>query len=84
MTSYSLPARKLNNRGRPSGGLVSFVELALHSSVFKLNNHYLAVRVDSCVYISPYLPTNYSNDQSEQLFALSCKRLDSCVEKFSV
>jgi hypothetical protein len=49
MTSYSVPARKLNNRGRPSGGLVIFVKLALRSSSFKLNDHYLAVRVDSCV-----------------------------------
>ena len=45
------------------------------------NDHYLAVKTDFCVYISVYLPTDYSNDQSERLFALSYKELGSCAEK---
>ena len=60
-------------------GLRSFIRYSL----FELNDHYLAVRVDFCVYISVYLPPEYSNDQSERLFALSCERLGLGVGKNS-
>jgi hypothetical protein len=83
MKSYSMPTRKLYKRGRPSGELVTFVKSTLRSSLFELNDHYLALRVDSSVYICVYLPSDYSNHQSGRLFALSYEKLGSCVEKKS-
>ena len=53
---------------------------SLRSSLFEASDHHLAIRVESCVFINVYLPTNYTNDESERLFALSCEKLGSCLE----
>ena len=53
---------------------------SLRSSLFDASDHQLAIRVESCAFINGYLPTNYDNDESERLFALSCEQLGSCSE----
>ena len=79
--AYKVPAKQSGSRGRPSGGLATFVRSCVLSSLFEKSDNFLAVRIESCVFINVYLPTDYKDERSERLFALSCEKLNSCISK---
>ena len=79
--SYYVPAQQRKNRGRPSGGPGTFVCVPLRSSPLAPSDHFLAVRVEGCVFINVYLPTDYCCDESERRFIISCEKLGSCLDK---
>ena len=79
--AYKVPAKQSYSRGRPSGGLATFVRSCVPSSLFEKSDHFLAVPIEICVFINVYLPTDYKDERSERLFALSCEKLNSCISK---
>ena len=79
--AYKVPAKQSCSRGRPSGGLATFVRSCVLSSLFEKSENFLAVRIESCVFINVYLATDYKDERLERLFALSCEKLNSCISK---
>ena len=78
---YSVSAKQLSGKGRPSGGIATFVRSTLRSSVFEVNDNFLAIRVEGCVFINVYLPTNYHDERSERAFTYSSDKLGQCINR---
>jgi len=78
---FSVAARRSQSHGRPCGGLATYVKSCFTSSVFDSASDFLAVRIQNVVVLNVYLPTNYRDDRSERLFAISVARLSKCLGK---
>ena len=77
---FSVRACRSQTHGRPSDGLVTFVKSFLLCSSFDSGSDFLAVRINNVVLINVYLPTDYRDEKSERLFAISVARLAKCLE----
>ena len=42
---YSVSAKQLSGKGRPTGGIATFVRSTLRSSAFEVNDNFLAIRL---------------------------------------
>jgi hypothetical protein len=78
---YSIFAKYINARGRPSGCLTTYVKRNLRSSIFDECDNFLALCLEVYVVVNIYLPKDYRNDQSECLFAKNCDLLAACLDK---
>ena len=51
------------------------------SSIFDSPSDFLAIRIQNFFVLKIYLPTNYRDDRSERLFAISAACLSKCLRK---
>ena len=67
-------------RERPSGGLAKLSRF--RCKVLTETDYFIVAKLEHHVVRNVYLPTNYSNEQSDSRFASTCKHLGSFLKKF--
>ena len=80
-STYSVPAKSIHSRGRPSSSITTLVTTDLKSRVFESNDNYIAVRMKNTVIINVNLPTDYRDENSERSFALASEKPSSRIKK---
>ena len=78
---FTVAAKRSRTHGRPSGGLATYVRSSLSTSMFDSALDFLAVKIQDMVIVNVYLPTDYRDDRSDRLFAISIARLSKCIDK---
>jgi hypothetical protein len=79
--TFSVSTKRVHSRGGSFGELGTEVSASIQSSLFSSSDTFLAVRAGSCVVINVYLPPNYKNDESEQLFAQAFEILHTRIRQ---
>ena len=74
-TCYATPAKQNSADGRPSGGLVTYVNSTLRSMFVDSSDCYLAIKVDNVFIYNVFLLTDYPKNTSERLFAPASEKL---------
>ena len=77
-TFYFVPA-KSRQRGRPSGGLAIVCSSAVDSESLHTAENFMFIRAGNLVIVNVYLPTNYSNDESDNRFSKAVRALAECL-----
>ena len=77
-TFYFVPA-KSRQRGRPSGGLTIVCSSAVDSESLHTAENFMFIRAGNLVIVNVYLPTNYSNDESDNRFSKAVRALAECL-----
>jgi len=78
---FTVAAKRSRTYGRPSGGLATHVRSSLSTSMFDSGLDFLAVKIQDMVIVNVYLPTDYRDNRSDRLFAISIARLSKCIDK---
>ena len=78
-TFYFVPA-KSRQRGRLSGGLAIVCSSAVDSESLHTAENFMVIRAGNLVIVNVYLPTNYSDEESDNRFSKAVRALAKCLK----